>query len=435
MEQTVERVLIVSSDGHAMPQRVRDYREYLPSAFHERFDAYCAFAEAEGFKPPSDPGHLCNRLDAEWVEQWRRDLYEPGRLVGLWDPRRRLAELERDGISGEVLFHDFGLPFEGPPPSRAYQGSTWPVPTYAESTEGRRAHNRWLADFVSVAPERFCPMASVLFDDVDAAVADIRWAHAAGMRGVTLPTFTSEHPLYHPRYELIWSLLEELDMPANSHVAISSTVTPLAFPSPHPGTTIPLHGGEMRFRCNEILSHLVWGGVLERHPKLRVAFTEQGSAWIVGALESMDFTYDGSYLRRDVHQYLPMRPSEYFRRQCWLGSSIFSQAEVEARHAIGLEAMLLGMDFPHHEGTFAAGGTVEYLRATVGAAGVPADEARRLLGGNHIDRWGFDAGALREVADRVGPELDLLLTPPDEDLFPRGDVHKPMGSTSLGAGG
>ena len=88
--------------------------------------------------------------------------------------------------------------------------------------------------------------------------------------------------------------------------------------------------------------------------------------------------------------------------------------------------MLLGMDYPHHEGTFAMAGTIEYLRATVGAAGVPVDEAKMLLSGNAIARWGFDEATLRPIADKVGPELDFVLTPPELDLFPRGDVHKPL---------
>jgi hypothetical protein len=91
--------------------------------------------------------------------------------------------------------------------------------------------------------------------------------------------------------------------------------------------------------------------------------------------------------------------------------------------------MMLGMDYPHHEGTFAAGGTFEYLRATLGAAAVPPAEARQLLGGNALRRWKFDEAALRPIADRVGPELSLLLTPPQRDLFPRGDVHKPLAAS------
>ena len=208
-------------------------------------------------------------------------------------------------------------------------------------------------------------------------------------------------------------------MPVNSHIAISATLPMVRYAGvAHPAVANTLHG-DMRFRCHEVLSHLIWGGVLERHPKLGVALTEQGSDWVIGALESWDYSYEGSFQRRDVREVVPLMPSEYFRRQCWLGSSLFSRAEVEARHRIGIDQMLLGMDYPHHEGTLAHG-TVNYLRATLGAAGVPAPEARRLLGENAVERWKFDTASLRPLADEFGPELELLLTPPDIDFYPRG---------------
>jgi hypothetical protein len=92
---------------------------------------------------------------------------------------------------------------------------------------------------------------------------------------------------------------------------------------------------------------------------------------------------------------------------------------------------MLGMDYPHHEGTLAAAGTTEYLRATLGAEHVPVEEARMMLGGTAIDLWGLDPGTLRAVADRIGPDMDTVLTPPSRDLFPRGDVHKPLGALIL----
>lgn len=432
MEINRERALIISSDGHAMP-KMRQYRPYLPARLHERFDEFCDFYDAHG-APPMDPAHLRGRLDPDVVDQWVHDVFGPGRLEGCSDPAKRLAEMEREGIVAEVIFPDFGMPFEafGPPSQRMRQGASaqpprWPARTEEEIEEGNRAHNRWLVDYCSVAPERFCAMAVVSFDDVEAAMAEIRWAREAGLKGVLLPTFSAERPVFHERYEPIWSLCEDLQMPLNSHVAISSSMPRTQYSGiPDPAVALPLCSSEMVFRCHQMLTHLIWSGIFERHPGLGVAFTEQGSAWVIAALATMDYSYDGSYLRRGFRDVVRRPPSEYFRRQCWLGSSIFSRAEIEARHQIGLDAMLLGMDYPHHEGTFAAGGTTEYLRATLGAAGVPPAEAKRLLGENALERWGFDGARLRELADRVGPELELLLTPPETDLFPRGDVHKPL---------
>jgi hypothetical protein len=216
-------------------------------------------------------------------------------------------------------------------------------------------------------------------------------------------------------------------MPANCHVALSATVARVKYSGiPDPLVATSIYGAEMAFRCHEVLSHLIWGAVFERHPKLEVAFTEQGAGWVIGALESMDYSYTGSYMRRDVHKVVRQLPSEYFRRQCWLGASLFSRAEMEARHRIGVDLIQLGMDYPHHEGTFAAGGTIEYLRATLGSAGVPPAEAKRMLGENAVERWHLDGARLRQLADNLGPDLALLLTPPEADLFPRGDVHKPL---------
>jgi predicted TIM-barrel fold metal-dependent hydrolase len=85
--------------------------------------------------------------------------------------------------------------------------------------------------------------------DVEAALAEIRWAAEAGFKGVLLPTFTAEQPLFHPRYEPVWSLLEELDLPLNSHVAISGSQPRTRYSGiPDPAVSIPLHSREMLFR-------------------------------------------------------------------------------------------------------------------------------------------------------------------------------------------
>jgi len=432
MDATGERALIISSDGHAMP-KMRDYRPYLASHLQQPFDEFCDFYEEFG-RPPMHPAHLRGRLDPEVVDQWERDLWDTGRLEGCGNPVKRLEEMEREGIVAEVLFPDFGMPFEafGPPSQTMRQGSKekftgWPVRTPEQINEGNKAHNRWLVDYVSTAPDRFCAMAVVTFDDVDAAMAEIRWARERGLKGVLLPTFSTAVPLFHERHEPIWSLLEELDMPINSHVAISSTQPRAGFQGiPDPRVAVPLSSKDMMAKCHDVLVHFIWSGILERHPNLKVVFTEQGSGWVITMLQGLDYSWGGSYLRSDSHTVVPLPPSEYWRRQCWLGSSLFSLAEMEARYEIGLDQMLLGMDYPHHEGTFAMAGTTEYIRATVGAAGVPVDEAKQLLGGNAVARWGFDEAKLRPLADSVGPSLDHLLTPPEEDLFPRGDVHKPL---------
>lgn len=420
------RLMIFSSDGHAVP-RMEDWRPYLPSAIHDEFDAFCAVYREQGSKS-FEPAALLSRLDPETVEEWSRQMLEPGRLEGSYDPARRQVEIDREGIAGEVLFPDFGFPFELRAPSHAGSSGQVFEPTAEQEAIGSRAFNRWLADFCKEAPHRWAGMASVLFDDVDAAVAEIKWAHAAGLKGIVLPHFDEDLPIFHPNNEPVWTTLEELGMVVNCHASISSISKrkPRTASVTHPGIAPTLMVQFLLFGAQQLLYQVIWGGVLERHPRLQFVITESGSGWIPAALASMDHAFEGSYLRRDNREVIQMRPSDYFARQCHIGSSIFSKAEMDARYQIGLEKMMLGMDYPHHEGTLAGPGTKAYVQATVGAAGVPADEARLLLGQTAAKVFGMDVGALTAISERIGPTVDEILNAPDIDRYPRGDVHKPI---------
>jgi predicted TIM-barrel fold metal-dependent hydrolase len=422
-----ERALIVSSDGHATA-KMRDYRPYVDPAMRAEFDSFCSRYDEQGMTTVN-PKSLANRIDPELVQQWIDTVLVEGRVEGQWDANRRLKELDREGISGEVIFPDFGLPFELHPPLVAAIVGYQRTPEQVEAAN--RAYNRWLVDFCSTAPDRMGGLAVLSFADPDATVEEIRWAKQAGLKGIVLPAMNENMPLFDKRYEPVWSVLEELGLPVCTHTAISSITDHLAPGTlqavPHPACALPIMTAQAYFFCQQILTHMIWGGVLERHPDLHMVLTEQGSGWVISALRGMDYSWEQSYLRRDVREVVKRKPSEYFRRQVHMGSSLFSLAEAEARHEIGVDKILIGADYPHHEGTWGAGpGTAEYLQATLGAAGVPVADARSMLGGNAIDVFHFDADVLGKQADTIGTELDILLTPPTREYFPRGDVNKPL---------
>ncbi|GAA1827668.1 hypothetical protein GCM10009836_01720 [Pseudonocardia ailaonensis] len=418
--------MIFSSDGHATA-KMDDWAPYLPQRSQAEFAEFCKLYKEVGSKN-FEPKALSVRLKAEIVEDWKNNYIETGRLDGDFDPQKRLAELDSEGIAAEVLFPDFGLPFDLLSPTASGAAGRGDLRTPEQIEDGNTAFNRWLAEFVSVAPHRWAGMAKVSFEDVDATMAEIRWAKEHGLRGIILPHFDDDVPLYDPLYDPIWSLLEELDMVANCHSGMSSTTRrrPKIPKAAHPACAQPLLARELMFVTQQILTHMIWGGVLEKHPRLKVVLTEMGTGWVATQLRAMDYSFEGSYLRRDVRDVVSIKPSEYFARQVFVGSSIFSRAEVEARAEIGPEKMMLGMDFPHHEGTLYGAGTKEYLRATLGAARVPEEEARLMLGTSAADVFGLDQAKLAEVGDRVGPEYAEILTPPETNKYPLGDVHKPL---------
>src|SRR5262249_9930391 len=212
-------------------------------------------------------------------------------------------------------------------------------------------------DFCNDAPGRRFGVAQLLIDNVDDAVAEIRWAKDAGMRQVLLPNDHHEklHHLYYASLEPIWSVCEELDMPIGRHGAVvGSDADPDSIDAAHAiGVMETLYFGQ------RTLPQLVLSGVFERHPDLKFVFTELGTGtWIVDSVGGLDRFVMGSKMPGTILDMfagkatakLSKLPSEYCREQVYLGVTA-TPSSMERRHEIGLDRMMWGADFPHHEGT------------------------------------------------------------------------------------
>jgi Amidohydrolase len=141
-----------------------------------------------------------------------------------------------------------------------------------------------------------------------------------------------------------------------------------------------------------------------------------GSGWCISALPYLDWQWSqpGRGLlghEPSGREMIPDMPSDYFRRQFHLGSSVLTVPEIQRRHEIGVEQMMFGTDFPHFESTWST--TKDYLRTLFGCNAVPEDEMRAILGENALRCYGLDRAALEQVAQRCGPTAEELLTPPD----------------------
>jgi predicted TIM-barrel fold metal-dependent hydrolase len=94
---------------------------------------------------------------------------------------------------------------------------------------------------------------------------------------------------------------------------------------------------------------MIWGGVCERHPKLRVGFLESGGGWIAPWLDRMDRHFDDQGFNDSG---LKTRPSEIFRQQCWIS---FEPVEGSLRvlaDYVGPNKIMWATDYPHPDGFF-----------------------------------------------------------------------------------
>ncbi|MGW7072948.1 amidohydrolase family protein [Streptomyces sp. NPDC054855] len=399
---TEERYTVISADCHAGADLL-DYRPYLESRHHDAFDAWAATY----VNPYEDL--LADTADRNW------------------NSARRVAELEEDGIVAEVVFPNTIPPFF---PSASLMA---PAPTREEFEQrwaGLRAHNRWLADFCAAAPGRRAGVFQILLNDVDAAVEEIHWAADAGLHGGLLlpgtPPGSGLAELYSAVYDPIWAACAERGVPVNHHAGSASP------PLGEEPAARAVFMVETTWFSHRALWHLVFGGAFRRHPGLRLVLTEQGSGWIPGVLDMLDYYHgrlvaaasrkDGSGTAESkfgagLADSMGKGPSEVWRDNCFVGASFMRPHEARMRDRIGLDKIMWGSDYPHDEGTHPF--SREGLR--IAYAGLPKDEIAAMVGGNAARVYGFDLELLDAIAAKVGPTVQEL----DEPL-----KETPAGATS-----
>jgi predicted TIM-barrel fold metal-dependent hydrolase len=159
---------------------------------------------------------------------------------------------------------------------------------------------------------------------------------------------------------------------------------------------------------------MIFGGVFDRHPRLKVVVTENGVQWLPSLVRDMESFFD-THGGAPVRSYLAHRPAEYVDRHVSLGGSLMKRYEAEMRDEIGVDRLMWGADYPHLEGAAPVHRLI--LRQVFG--GMPEEDLRRILGLNAVRIFGFDAAQLEAVADRVGPTVADLSTTVTMDEIPK----------------
>jgi predicted TIM-barrel fold metal-dependent hydrolase len=312
----------------------------------------------------------------------------------------RYRDMAREGVDGQVVFPNFGLEVNsGDEPAEFHQA--W-----------ARAHNDFVFDVFAADRRRFKLAAMLAVDDLSVALAEAERCVARGFETLFLPCTVPWQPYRLDVYEPLWSFAEEAGVPLNFHV-FSGNLSPLGGDFAQLGPVSPERRDKARrlfeaeaqlerlsTTCMGIASgmspilELTGAGVLERHPGLRFVVTESDCGWLAWVLQIMDQMQQrrGLYLHE-----LPMRASDYFRRQ---GAVTITDDPVALNNVgfTGVDVLLWGNDYPHDEGTWPnSRPSIEAIQAKLG----PAD-SRKVLCENAARLYGFDLDYLARHKAQYG---------------------------------
>jgi predicted TIM-barrel fold metal-dependent hydrolase len=263
---------------------------------------------------------------------------------GPWEPNARMGDMDKDGVQVEVLY-----------PSMArnlYSLSGQEVPL---QLAGVSSYNDWLAEYCAVSPKRLLGVGLLSPLDVGWSVKEMERCAKLGHKGVLLPSGLPADMNYaDPRFEPIWQAAESMNFPMHFHINIvqgaDRMATRLKAISMHRtgqnavkrAILEPLH----------LITDLVFGLVLDKHPKMRVVLAEYDLAWLLPFMTKMDGSVRRVQSENPHAPKMSALPSETVRRQVYITFQD-DPAGVAGAAAIGLlDNCLWASDYPHGGSTW-----------------------------------------------------------------------------------
>jgi uncharacterized protein len=271
--------------------------------------------------------------------------------MGGFDAAERVRVNDLFGFSGSLIF-----------PTSAFNQVV-----AAEDPEvllgGVQALNRGLAAFCSADRRNFGAAYLPLALGPEVCLAELSTLAHQGFRNVVVDTIPPENgdSFAHPKYDPVWADIAGRGFSVSLHVGVNGGVynpVPGAFYR-NGGKVIPSHDGDaprdalsymaIQYNAELFLAAMIFDGVLERFPGLRIGVVELGASWIISWMKHLDQAYRAYRRLQDLSQ-VKLAPSEYVRRQ--IKVTPFPGEDIGWLLRTGAEDLLMfATDYPHHEGT------------------------------------------------------------------------------------
>jgi predicted TIM-barrel fold metal-dependent hydrolase len=296
--------------------------------------------------------------------------YKDGKPGG-FDPHARIPDMDADGIDAAFLYPSIGL----------FSGAIHDPELAAAVC---RAYNRWLADYCSPYPDRLFGVAMLPMQDVDLAVAEMRFARKQlGFKAAFIRPnpYHGNKTINHPMYEKFWTAAEDFDLSIGFHEGASAGMPQVGMDrfATRGAQHIVTHTMEMMLACLAV----IWGGVCEKHPKVRIAFLESGGGWVAPWLDRMDRHFDDQGFNDSG---LKTRPSELFQRNCWISFEPVEGSLKVLADYIGPNKIMWATDYPHADGFFP--GAPDMVRERI--KGTSPETQRGVLAGGALGFYGMN---------------------------------------------
>jgi predicted TIM-barrel fold metal-dependent hydrolase len=292
---------------------------------------------------------------------------------GMGDPREHVADMDREGIRQAVVYPGLGLLFQS-------------IEDGALGAALCRAYNDWLQEHCATAPERLFGAAAIPLQDPASAVAevervasDLPQLRAAFVR----PNPAAGRLLHDPALDPFWAAAARARLPVAIHEGTTRSSPTVA--DDRYDAFFFLHMLSHPFEQQLACLNLIAGGVLDRHPELRVVFLESGSAWAVHWLARMDEHFEHwGYTLPDLKR----RPSDAFRAQCFISTDPEEDAVAATVEFVGEDCVVWASDYPHPDAIFPGA-----PKATLANPRLSERAKRKILVDNGRRLYGFGAEA------------------------------------------
>lgn len=264
---------------------------------------------------------------------------------GGWEPSAYLANMDLDGIEAALLFSS-PTRYNYTQKDAKFQRAVF------------NSYNEWLMEFASAAPKRLYPVPLLSVLDIEKAVFDIHDYAKRGIKTVQIPTRILGSGYYEPIYEPIWAAAQDTGIVLNIHHNSDQNAnrrkgegkTTLTGPRDEDPRKELIKTTNFA-PALECISNLIFSGVFDRHPKLRLAVSEFKIHWIAGLVQNIDYSEQrGSTYDPDRNAY-KRRPSEYFHDNIFFTFEN-DRAGILATPLFGEDNFMFASDYPHHVSTW-----------------------------------------------------------------------------------